>query len=284
MLYQRIFSTPVIGLFILLICFFVYYPSVDVPFYLDDFDSIVDNLVIRTVDIAALNQSFPLREVGYLTFAINYAYTESDLAPLHITNILLHLLMGGGVYLLARELINIAKIEAVKPNHVAIMAMAFFLFSPINSQAVIYVVQRLAIVVALFYTLGIISYIKLRTSHVIWQRSLWFVICLGSFFLGLHSKQNIVTFPVVVLVIEFFLIRPERLSKLPKYIVTSLLVGLMFWLADFIFRTGILNQINALTQEADRVTRWEYFTHQLTAIWVYIFKFIVPAPLQCYLV
>jgi tetratricopeptide (TPR) repeat protein len=279
MFYQRIFSIPSLSLLVLSICFFSYYSSVNVPFYLDDSASIVDNPAIKTIDISLLKEYFPLREVGYLTFAINYAISGADLAPLHLTNVLLHLLMGGAVFFLTLSLMKVGVVEESKAHYIALMSMTLFLLTPINSQAVIYIVQRLAIIVALFYVFGIIAYIKFRTTKVIRYRVLWAVLGFISFFLGLHSKQNIVTLPFAILVVEFFLIKRESLYKLPIYIVVLFLSFLSIWLADFILELEVIQRIDEFTKEADRVARWEYFTHQLTALWVYMIKFFVPFPL-----
>ncbi len=256
-----------------------YFPALDVPFYLDDFQSVVDNSVIRSINLTALSQSFPLREVGYLSFALNYATTELDLGALHLTNILLHIMAGLSVFSLTLLVTKSAKVEETKANYIAIISTILFLFSPVNSQAVIYIVQRLAVIVAIFYIFCLITYIKFRTETIPWKKSLWLLLCLCSFFLGLHSKQNIVTLPLVILVIELLLIKPQSMAKLPKYLISAFMACLLFWLFDFILETNFFAKIDALTREADRITRWEYFTHQVTAIWIYTFKFFIPTPL-----
>jgi tetratricopeptide (TPR) repeat protein len=272
-------STYLYTSLLLLLTFVIYAQALNVPFYLDDYDSIVNNEVIRSINLPALSQFFPMREVGYLSFAINYQLTNLDVGSFRLTNVILHSCMGGLVYLLSLALFKYASYERQTKHVIATVAMGLFLLSPLNSQAVIYIVQRLAIVTAIFYVVGIIAYLKFRLASNPRHKLSWVLLLIASFALGIHSKQNFVTLPLVILALEFFVINPKSMEKLPKYFVATFFFALLVWLADFLLQSNLLNRIDALTTEAERVTRWEYFTHQLTAIWIYIIKFFVPSPL-----
>ena len=67
-------------LFVILAGVVVYGKTLDVPFYLDDYSSIVDNpLIYDRGSLQELWQYAPLRIVGYSTFAVNFSLNHFNL-------------------------------------------------------------------------------------------------------------------------------------------------------------------------------------------------------------
>ncbi len=78
----------------------VYYHTLDVPFYLDDFSSIQENpLIYNWQGFSQLWNYAPLRIVGYLSFALNYYVGKFDYMGYHLINISIHFLVGFTLYL-----------------------------------------------------------------------------------------------------------------------------------------------------------------------------------------
>ena len=71
----------------------VYYPSLSVPFYLDDRGSIVSNLAIHAGSLDMLLQSgLERRFIGYFTLWVNYQLGGLEPAGYHLVNIGIHII------------------------------------------------------------------------------------------------------------------------------------------------------------------------------------------------
>lgn len=267
-------------LLLIIVCFvFSYVPAIDAPFYLDDQNSIVENTHIQSVNISELTQFFPGREVGYFSFAINKLLSGLDVISLRITNIAIHLIVAISLYWFARIVMAQLRANDLVARRVALVAGSLFLLSALNSQPVIYVVQRLTLLSALFFMLTLVCYIYFRTKPNP-GKFIWLLFTCVFFYLGIHTKQNFFVLPLAVLVIEWCWLSPNGAPKFLKplgVVVVAAGVGLHFF--DFYFQLGVLDMVDAASRETYRLTRWQYFTHQLSAIFMYQWKFIIPYPL-----
>ncbi|MFB1037327.1 MAG: hypothetical protein QMC38_18520, partial [Sinobacterium sp.] len=146
----------------------VYYPSLSVPFYLDDRGSIVNNLAVHAGSLDLLLQSgLERRLIGYFTFWANYQLGGLEPSGYHYVNIGFHIINSLLVFVMVLQLIRY--FNPTEQAHCRslqlLLAMAVTMvwaLHPLNSQPVTYVVQRLALIVTLFYLLSIISYIQVR--------------------------------------------------------------------------------------------------------------------------
>ncbi len=67
--------------------------TLHVPFYLDDFSSIVENPVVQNWGgWRELWDYAPLRVVGYVSFAVNHHFGQFQVAGYHVVNIVIHFL------------------------------------------------------------------------------------------------------------------------------------------------------------------------------------------------
>ena len=130
-----------------------YSPSLFVPFYLDDNDSILHNQALHSDSLDLLIAGGYLsRIVGYASLWGNYQFGQLDPIGYHIFNIMIHLFNVVVVFLLARILIR-SESRNLKSNQHIIWALSIaclWALHPLNSQSVIYIVQRLSSLAALF--------------------------------------------------------------------------------------------------------------------------------------
>ncbi|MGD8741280.1 MAG: tetratricopeptide repeat protein, partial [Desulfobacterales bacterium] len=89
-----------------------------------------------------------------------------------------------------------------KEIFIAFLTAVLWAINPVQVQAVTYIVQRMASMAAMFYLLGIYFYVKTRYSRYPINRILLLLGCALSFILALGSKQNTVTLPLALLLIE----------------------------------------------------------------------------------
>ncbi|RJG42719.1 tetratricopeptide repeat protein [Motilimonas pumila] len=275
-----LFSIFTLGLLLTVAVFITYWPSLSVPFYFDDYSSIVSNDAIKDLsNTQAIWEFAHLRFVTYYSFALNYHWAELDLFHLHTTNILLHLVTCFSVWWLAAMLLPK---QGIKAAWVPFIIALLFALHPLNTQPVVYLVQRGVILAALGFVVALCCYVKLRCAETIPTRGLWLGgVILASVF-AIFSKQNAVVLPAILVLIEvtFF-----QKNWRPKGVVASLafLAAIAAVLAMNLVLTGNPVEFLALDQllrETDLLSRQEYFHAQVSAVWLYIKLFFVPEPLK----
>src|SRR3972149_6709659 len=108
------------------------------------------------------------RYVGYLTFALNYKFGGLDVRGYHVVNIAIHILNAMLVYFLATLTFKtpFLKDSSIKEKSplIALFSALLFVSHPIQTEAVTYIFQRLASLMAFFYLLSLVLYIKWRLS------------------------------------------------------------------------------------------------------------------------
>jgi protein O-mannosyl-transferase len=82
----------------------LYINTLDAPFQFDDFENIVNNA--KMYDIANFIPPIGSRDVGSLTFALNFSVSRYDVVSYHIFNILVHILNSILVFFLYSLLLN----------------------------------------------------------------------------------------------------------------------------------------------------------------------------------
>jgi len=95
----------------------------------------------------------------------------------------------------------IAKFDRSK-YFIAFFTAALWAMNPIQTQAVTYIVQRMASMAAMFYILSTLFYIKFRLSDSSLQRILFLLASMLSFLLAIGSKENAAMLPASLLVVE----------------------------------------------------------------------------------
>ena len=198
-----------------------YLPSLDAGFYFDDRLNLLEAPALQWEELpsgdwlgALAAPRHPERIVPNLTFALNHLWGGLEPRGYHLVNLLIHLLMGvvvaWGAYLMATERgykpggsAPARPSEAIRLVPIAaLLAAALFLVHPLNIQAVTYVVQRMASLVALFGLLSFCLYVVGRRSVTLARSRLFLGLAALTWLLALGSKQNALMVPPVMLAYE----------------------------------------------------------------------------------
>lgn len=205
-----------------------YWPGLSGPFLFDDFQNIVLNPAVQpaTLDAASLagawsgNASGPLgRPLASLSFALNHRIGGLDPFGYKAVNLLLHLLAGAALFGLLRRLLHAAAATGTLPagltddhrrrEQAAALAAALWLLAPLQASTVLYVVQRMTLLSALFSILALWAYVHGRARQLEGRRGapwLWLAMPALTLVAAL-GKENGLLVPVFALVCEWTLLR-----------------------------------------------------------------------------
>jgi tetratricopeptide (TPR) repeat protein len=192
------------------------------PWILDDYQNILDDTSIHFTNLDGDSLWKPIkaamlgerlnRPLARLTFALNWYCGGSETRGYHLVNISIHVLCAFFIFLTLMALQRTSKGHTGRcdPYLVSLLAAALWAVNPVQTQAVTYIVQRMAALASLFYVLGIYAYIQGRLSVSMAGRITGVGGCLACFFLGVASKENAVMLPLALGLVEVLFLQDNR--------------------------------------------------------------------------
>lgn len=265
-----------------ILCFTVYFNSFSSGFTFDSV-ALLEHHYLR--DVRVLCNEFwqpgfgehKMRFLGFLTFALNYTLHGPSPFGYHLVNVLIHLLNGLLVWRIAYLLSGRGTMfagERAKREMFALAAAALFLVHPIQTQAVTYFYQRLAALVSFFYLSAVLCYVKARMADAQFGRRLLFFLLTGfSFALGLLTKQNILTFPLMIVLLEACFFQETGWQRRRSFWVWGIggAVGICLALVLFFRLEGALFvSPQRLSNDQLHVNSYSYFLTQAKVILRYL--------------
>jgi len=246
---------PALLFCILAITVACYLPGLAGHFIFDDGANIrlnpylkIDSLDFISLWQAAFSGSAGLlgRPISMVSFAVNYYVSGMDAYYFKLANLGIHLLNGLLVFLLTKLLLNLhLRIRGDADENaaawIALAVAATWLLHPFNLTGVLYVVQRMTSLSALFTLAGLILYLHGRKSLLDGKRSGLAAIIAAIFIftpLAALCKENGALLPLLILVTEATLLRwsaPDQGSRRMLIVVVGLPVVLMLLLGMFVF-------------------------------------------------
>jgi len=178
----------------------LYWPGLAGPILLDDYHNLELLIAMESgvFDWREVLASRPAglagRHVAMLTFIGNWLATGGDAWYLKLTNLVVHLLCGALVFWLTARLARQPLVGVVGAGRwwIALWVAALWLLAPLFVSTVLYIVQRMAQLSALFGLAGLLCYVAGREQ------------------LAAFSKQNGALLPLLVLVVELFFFSPPE--------------------------------------------------------------------------
>jgi tetratricopeptide (TPR) repeat protein len=220
-------------LLLLFLIFTVYSNTFQSSWHFDDIPNILRNYRLHLVNLnpdSLFKTFFAHPTAGHkiyrplvtLSFGLNWYFGQANVIGYHGVNTLIHFLTGFILYL---TIICLFQTPNIKDTYrqdskyfIALLSSVLWAINPIQSQAVVYIVQRMALMAGLFYILSIYFYVKVRLSLNPVHRILLLLGCFFSFVFALGSKENAATLPLALLLVEvaFFqdLAEPETRKKI----------------------------------------------------------------------
>ncbi len=253
----------------------LYANTFGVPWYLDDYGAIVDQPAIRDLS-SSLRGVLAPRGLGSFTFALNYWAGGVEPAGYHLVNLAVHLLAGIAAYYL---LLRVFRGSALA----AFAGAAIFLAHPLQTEAVTYVVQRLASLSALFFLLALLCWVKAGEARQDGGRfsSLRHLAWVGTSVLlaaaAIQTKGNAVVLPAAMWLFGRSFLAKGRggrreLAELAPFVLLSVTAGIRE-LALPLLRGGTLATLVHAQQPAGPLS---YFATELGVLWIYLGLLVWP--------
>lgn len=209
----------------------VYWPGLTGTFILDDSNNLAplgDNGGIRDLDsflsFVFSGKAGPLgRPLSLATFALNAQQWPADPWAFKITNVVIHLLNTVLVFVLA--LVLLKRVGSAKPTLAALLCSAIWALHPFQVSTVLYVVQRMTELCALFTLLGLIAFVYGRDLAV--RKPLtgyaWILGGIGGGgLLAIFCKESGVLLPLYAVTLEMTVLRHQGAAEPPRWRVFSL--------------------------------------------------------------
>lgn len=232
-----------------IIIFSIYSNTLDSSWHFDDDINITDNPnlhlrelswnnIKRTLFSGRADPSALYRPVSCLTFALNYYFGELDVLGYHLVNIFVHFLASVFLFLFIYHTLHLPSVRKRYEDNaypIALLATLLWAINPVQTQAITYLVQRMASLAGMFYIMSMYFYLKARTYVKGGRKLLLFTLSFVLFLMALGSKENAVMLPLALLLYEIFLLQKITRENLRKnlrifFIVTGaiLILGLSF--------------------------------------------------------
>lgn len=212
----------IVAFFIFAAVFTAYFPGLHGPFVFDDEIHVLSDSSIRisslnyqslTNIVSSGDGTWFNRPLAKITLAINYYFSggTSNALEYKLTNLAIHLVNTGLVYWFSLLLFTLhaARVKTSDNNILkwpAVLVAMLWALHPLHLTSVLYVIQRMTGLSALFVLAGLIIYIHGR-QRVHDKRDNGYLLmtvgALGGSTLGLACKENALVLLPLLLVIEF---------------------------------------------------------------------------------
>lgn len=273
---------------------FLYWSGLYGDYVFDDAGNILKNnqLAITSLDYTALKSAFwsgdagPLgRPISMLSFALNHYFTGFDPFYFKLTNLCIHLINGLLVFVISLTLLQwlsrqYQTISLKYAPYLACLVCLIWLIHPLNLTSILYVVQRMTSLSALFGLLALAIYCVWRT-RTITRLNTVFAFCgiALSLLASILSKESGILFIPLIYWIELIVFQAKNLHFQPIYLQKVKLNHLLWYgviVAGLLFLYLLppyLNPANFLRRE---FTLEERLLTELRVIFYYLKMFFYP--------
>jgi tetratricopeptide (TPR) repeat protein len=209
---------------LIIVIFAIYSNTYHVSWQFDDFVNLIDHpgMHLKSLDWSEIKDTFFAnrgklnRPVSAFSLALNYYFSGTKVFSYHLVNTSIHCLSAIFLFLF---ILHILKLPALEKKYgpiaysVALLASMFWAINPVQTQAVTYIVQRMASLAGLFYVIALYFYSRGRAASGKSSRGFFLTLCAVSSLLAFGSKENTFVLPVSIFLYEIILIRKYSIRE-----------------------------------------------------------------------
>lgn len=275
-----------------IIIFLAYSNTFITPWIFDDFPNIVDNPPLHidnlmpdtlwhTFFAQPYNDGKIFRPVACLSFALNWYIGQDNTIGYHIANIIIHYLTAVFLFLTILELFKTprlnTKYEDRSAYFIALLATILWAIHPIQTQAVTYIVQRMASLAGMFSIIAIYLYLKGRLQKIHAIKYPFFCgICI---LLAIGSKENAILLPFNLLLIEYIFFPEKNEGKNNLFTLILQIFSLCILLGGIVFAIHQITGSGFFTPVGSRpFSTYERLLTESRIIFFYLGLLFYPLP------
>ena len=239
----------------------LYSPALSGPFLLDDTYLPYD---LPTPPATLMGWISGVRPLLMLSYWLNFQTAGQDTWTYHATNIILHLLNGGLVFLIVRRLVRLDLLAA--------FAAVLFLVHPLNTESVSYIASRSETLSVFFFYLAFAIFLYRPRVAISFP---WAGAVLLAFAAACLTKEHGVVLPLLLLLTDYwwnpgFSLQGIRANW--RLYVPMLAMGALggLWVLH------VLANANTAGFHVHNLSWYSYFLTQCRAIWVYLLMYVIP--------
>ena len=169
------------------------------------------------------------RPAARFTFAINYYFGGEDVLGYHFVNIFIHFLTSIFLFLFIYHSLNLPLTKekyGLNSYSISLLATILWGINPVQTQAVTYIVQRMASMSGLFYIMSLYFYLKGRTCKNKRIKITHYLFCFFTALFAFASKENAAMLPISIFFFDLLLIQGLTRENIKKnsYILLALIL------------------------------------------------------------
>lgn len=171
------------------------------------------------------------RPVSMFSFAGDFLISGNNTISYHLTNIIIHIFCFSILVHVIILLYQTPAIDSKNPVNsytIALLSALLWAANPIQTQAVTYIVQRMASLATLFYLASIFFFLKLRTNKNTRSQLIYSCLVVIFFILAFFSKENAVTLPIAILLIELIFFQDNSSWRQFNQQIVAILLCIFF--------------------------------------------------------
>ena len=230
----------------------IYSNALQSSWHLDDYENIANNprILIKDMEPPTLwnalsgspeGRPLPYRSLAFFSFALNAFFHHTNMTGYHVVNITIHVITAFLLFATVMKLFSTPRLTSTEHGDVLFIALTtafLWAVNPIQTQAVTYIVQRMASMAAMFYLLAVYFYLAARLKKRIDARMGYFVLCGLSYAFAMFSKENAALLPVALLFIEMIFFRDIRDPQVKQTFILCLFAIVFFVVLMGVFLFG----------------------------------------------
>lgn len=183
-------------------------------------------------------QYAPINQLYYSTLYHIFGYNAF---AFHAGSIFFHILNAILVFLFIKRLSAVLKVSLDKASLISLVTAVLFVIHPVTVESVAWIAASKVAIYAFFYLLALVSYLNYLNNKN-WKT---FILVIVFFLLSFGAKEQAVTLPVCLVLIDFLYKRDFRnkqvyLEKLP-FFVLAILFGYVTMLSQQAHDEGVLS-------------------------------------------
>ena len=212
----------------------IYVPAFDAPFVFDSIPQIEQNENLQSLTEGKWFRG--RRWLVYLSFAIDRSVFGNTAWGFHLTNLVIHIINSLLIFwlslILAKRLGHAVSNE-LSDQWLATFVALIWLVHPLQTQAVIYHVQRMESLMALFFLVGLLCISRINSER---KRSWWWLVSATTAGLAsMQCKEVGYVFPMVAASLVYVLQARSPISRTGIALAATVaaafgLVVFLFWL------------------------------------------------------